>query len=315
MSRTTIARRPLVAAAFGAAILVTAGCSDDNSPAAPAGRAESVAGFEGQEGVHRQYGTPIRLGNGRARTYVILDQKAGGRPLEVGVALDGDALEGLRGPAPMPPGEHGPHEHVDSDAFFLSMPQQHGTPLKFLELNWNPAGHELNGVYDVPHFDFHFYAVSKAERDAILPSDPEAQAKANHSPGPQFIPAFYMNGAPPGADVPWVPQMGVHWIDVRSPELQKALPFGNPELWKPFTTTFIQGSWNGKVTFWEPMITRAHILSKRAATDAAGRDEVIPLGRPARYQEPGYYPGAYRIMWDAQAKEYRIALTQLAWGE
>lgn len=59
------------------------------------------------------------------------------------------------------------------------------------------------------------------------------------------------------------------------------------------------------------MITRAHIVEKKMTTDAAVRDQIIPISTPAKYQAPGYYPAAYRIMWDASTKEYRIALTQL----
>jgi hypothetical protein len=145
-----------------------------------------------------------------------------------------------------------------------------------------------------------------------VPSDPEFAKKANNVPSNEYVPQFNVPLGPPGAPpaAVAVPMMGVHWLDTRSPELQKLL--GKPEAYKPFTATFIHGSWDGRVHFWEPMITRAHILEKKTTTDAAVRDQIIPLPLPAKYQTPGYYPGAYRIMWDAEAKEYRIALTQLA---
>jgi len=104
--------------------------------------------------------------------------------------------------------------------------------------------------------------------------------------------------------------MGLHWVDLRSAELQKLL--GKPDGYKPFTATFIYGSWDGRFHFWEPMITRAHILSKKDASDPALRDQVIPISMPAKYQTPGYYPAAYRVAWDSTAREYRIALTELA---
>jgi hypothetical protein len=63
------------------------------------------------------------------------------------------------------------------------------------------------------------------------------------------------------------------------------------------------------------MITRAYIMSKKSATEPSLRDEVIPVSTPARYQTPGFHPSAYRITYDAQAKEYRVALTQLAWRD
>jgi hypothetical protein len=201
---------------------------------------------------------------------------------------------------------------METHEYILQLPANHGTPFKFVEMNWNPMGHEPEGVYqDVPHFDFHFYTVSKAERDAIVPTDPKFEEKANNVPTGDYVPPFNVALGPPGAPPAKVavPMMGVHWVDVRSPELQGIL--GKPEAFKPFTATFIHGSWNGKYHFWEPMITRAHILAKRTATDPKVRDEVIPISVPARYHTPGYYPAAYRISWDAAAKEYRVALTQL----
>jgi hypothetical protein len=282
--------------------LAFAACNDDTTSSGPV--EASIAGYG--PGVTRQYGTPIQLGAGRARTYVVLDQKNGGAPLEVGVALDERALEGL----PAPSG-HAGEGHGDMHEFLLPMPAQNASPYRFVELDWNPGGHEPPGIYDVPHFDFHFYTIDVAARNAIDPSDPQYAAKGNRLPAAEMIPAFNGIPLPPGtpASAAAVPRMGVHMVDLRSPELQGAL--GNPQGYKPFTTTFIHGAWDGRLIFWEPMITRAHILSKKAATSAADQNQVIPLPLPQRYATSGAYPAAYRIAWDAQAKEYHIALTQL----
>jgi len=107
--------------------------------------------------------------------------------------------------------------------------------------------------------------------------------------------------------------MGLHWLDVRSPELQKLT--GNPAGYRPFTKTFIYGTWDGQFIFDEPMITRAYILEKKTATDPSVVDEVVPVPTAQKYSPAGFYPSAYRITWDAQQKEYRIALTQLSWKE
>jgi hypothetical protein len=291
--------RALAFALLGAAL---AACNDDAPAGGPVDAA--IAGYG--PGVTRQYGTPVKLGDGRARTYVILDQKNGGAPLEVGVALDERALDGLPAPNAHPGGGH-----ADMHEFLLPMPAQNATPFQFVELDWNPGGHEPPGIYDVPHFDFHFYTIAVAERNAIDPSDPQYAAKGNRLPAADLIPAFNAIPVPPGTppSATAVPRMGVHMIDMRSPEIQGML--GNPQGYKPFTTTFIHGAWDGRVIFWEPMITRAHILSKKAAASAAEQNQVIPLPLPQRYATPGAYPAAYRIAWDAQAKEYHIALTQL----
>jgi hypothetical protein len=55
--------------------------------------------------------------------------------------------------------------------------------------------------------------------------------------------------------------MGVHWRPALA-RLQELL--GNPAGYKPFTTTFIFGSWDGKFLFAEPMITRATSSARRA---------------------------------------------------
>jgi hypothetical protein len=71
--------------------------------------------------------------------------------------------------------------------------------------------------------------------------------------------------------------MGVHWLDFTSPELSGA----------QFTQTFIYGSYDGKVTFYEPMITEAFILAN------SGFVRTIP--QPAKVQVTGYYPTKMRI--------------------
>lgn len=254
-----------------------------------------------------RYGDAVKLGDGRARAYVLLDEKTGA-PRELGVALDEAALQGL------PAGGSGHHGAAAmTHEFILSLPAGNKTPFTFVEMNWNPMGHEPEGVYqDVPHFDFHFYTISKAARDSIVPTNPEFEKKGGSLPPAEFVPPFNVALGPPGVEPAKlvVPMMGLHWVDVRSAELQKLL--GKPEGYKPFTATFIYGSWDGRFHFWEPMITRAFILSKKEATDPAARDQVIPISMPAKYQTPGYYPAAYRVAWDPNAGEYRIALTELA---
>jgi hypothetical protein len=288
--RFLIAASSTLAISFAASTAYTMTRSSDEATKAPA--------------IYRLNGGSATVGKGRVRSYVLLD-RATNAPTEIGVAFDERALEGLPTDGA---GHHGQTGAVHQ--YLLSLPTEQTAPFKFVEVNWNPMGHEPDGVYqNVPHFDFHFYTVSKADRDAIVPSNPRYAAEANNVPTGDYVPPFALQLGPPGAkpaDVA-VPLMGVHWIDTRSEELQGLL--GKPDAYRPFTRTFILGSWNGRFHFWEPMITRAHILAKKSASDAAVRDEVIPLPVPARYQVPGHYPTAYRISWDAKAREYRIALT------
>lgn len=302
---------PFLAAAFTACSDPTTVVTRPTPASADAATASTSARDE-----HREYGPAIHLGQGVARTYVVLDATRR-VPREIGIALSERAMEGLPAPMPMPAaGGSGANDHMNMNMFVLGLPQHNPTPYRTIELDWNPAGHEPAGVYDVPHFDFHFYVIDVADRNAILPTDPAFAQKAANLPAAEYRAQFYVDGGtlahiPQAAAT--VPQMGLHWLDVRSPELQNLA--GNPAGYKPFTKTFIYGSWNGKFIFDEPMITRAHIMSKRTATDPSVRDEVTPVSIPAHYSPAGYYPSAYRIMYDAREHEYRIALTQLAYRD
>jgi hypothetical protein len=317
-----MSRIHIFAAASITAAVAFAACREPSTtgvaagPKNPSGPSLDRAGFE-QAGTHRQYGTPVKVGNGTVRTYIVVDEKQGGKPLEIGVAMSDRSLDGLPTATPMAAGETG-HDHsaMVMNMYLLDLPAKNPTQYKFVQFDWNPVGHEPEGVYTFPHFDFHFYTVSREVRASILPTDPQYETKAASFPAPQYRYPFYVDAATASsssAASATVPQMGLHWLDVRSPELQGLV--GNPGGYKQFTKTFIYGTWDGQFIFDEPMITRAYIQEKRKATDPAVIDEVIPVPTAQRYSPAGYYPSAYRITWDAQQREYRIALTQLSWHE
>lgn len=254
----------------------------------------------------RADGAAQRIGNGTVRTYVLFDPANRAVPIEVGIALSGKALEGLPAPMAMEGATDAMSSHFDTHERLLALPDANPTPYKFVQFNWNPGGHEPPGIYDRPHFDFHFWTVPVEVRNSIVPSNPNfAQQAAAYPPAESRTP-FYIDAATaakaPAAAVT-VPQMGMHWLDVRSGEFNG----------QGFGKTYIIGSWDGQWVFDEPMITRDYILSKRDATDPAVRDEITLVPTPGKRQVAGYYPEAYRVTYDAEANEYRIALTRLTW--
>ena len=93
------------------------------------------------------------------------------------------------------------------------------------------------------------------------------------------------------ADPIGIPRMGVHWSNPTYPEFNG----------QPFTRTFIHGSWDGKPTFLEPMVTLDFLQGQSADTVD------IPLA--GRHDPVGYYPGKYLVSWNAGAREWRVALT------
>ncbi|HSU96029.1 MAG TPA: DUF5602 domain-containing protein, partial [Gemmatimonadaceae bacterium] len=155
------------------------------------------------------YGPSQSFAQGTARAWVQTD--AAGDPTALGIAMTEQALNGLpatvSGPSPT--------------ALMVTLPlpaQAQGHGFDHAELGWNPLGHEPPQLYGVPHFDLHFYMVSSAEQNAILPSDPQYGAKAANYPSANLIPAGYV--PPPGvAASNAVPQMGLHWTDLKAPEL------------------------------------------------------------------------------------------------
>lgn len=267
----------------------------------------------------KQYGPAQPVGNGIVRTYVIVNEQDPTLPVEVGVAMSEGLMNNLPAPAAAAIGDMKGMDHASMAAamnmhmYLLDLPSQNPTPYKFVQFDWNPVGHEPAGVYDLPHFDFHFYTVPLSVRNSIVPTDPNYATKAASFPAQNLRAPFYIDAATPAQITPamaTVPEMGLHWLDVRSPELQGMA--GHPEAFQPFTKTFIYGSWDGQFIFDEPMITRAYLMAKHDATDPSVRDELIPISTAAHYSPAGYYPNAYRITYDPQAREYRVALTQLA---
>ncbi|UYQ92609.1 DUF5602 domain-containing protein [Chitinophaga horti] len=205
-------------------------------------------------------GPEVKLHDGKAWTWVKLDDK--GDPLQIGVTITDAAFNSV----PMPNGEMPGHDPMNS--FSLKVPAKASVlPFKHIGLDWNPAGHEPPGIYDKPHFDYHFYMISEAERLAI-PTYDQDSLKFKNSPAAGYLPASYVNFG--GG----VPQMGAHWVDINTPEIKP--PFN-------FTETFFYGSYNGKVTFYEPMITHDFI---KGVNGAFHRD--IP--QPTKFQQSGYYP-------------------------
>lgn len=271
-------RHGLLAAAMLGLVLVIAGCSGDESasrltsPEFSSQMNDATAPVPERE--FDLFKGPARpIGHGVAQTWIKLDRN--GTPLAVGLTLTDKALEGL--PADEPASWVLPfHQKASS------------TPYMHVLLDYNPHGHEPPGVYDRPHFDVHFYMIPSAERMLIGPDDPGFDVL----PGLEYIPDQYMKI--PGG----VPQMGAHWADLLAPEFT---PGGT------FTRTYIWGTYNGQVIFFEPMITKAYLESDPS--------ETIPLRQPQAYQKDGYYPMSYRVEYLENPARYEISLQDLVFHE
>ena len=163
-----------------------------------------------------------------------------GRIVEAGITVPLESIvrAAENGPTHGHAGEGGLPEPVAVLEFPAEV--RSGSWLDHVQLHWEPAGHPP-GVYQVPHFDFHFYGVPIAAVRATDCSDPTLPAQD------VLVPGYVL----PPPDQACVPYMGVH-----------ALPVGDLQLQGPFQQTLILGYYGGQLTFIEPMITRQLLLAK-----------------------------------------------------
>lgn len=217
------------------------------------------------------------MGNGTARSWVKLDKA--GKPSSVGVTFSETALSGLAKTAP---------KGMMSVEHVLALPKEAAsTGLSHISLDWTPAGHPPAGIYNVPHFDIHFYLDNQAALNKITATGKDI-AISDKKPEAKFMPAGYI--MPPGTQVS---RMGSHAVDASSPELKG----------QPFKHTFIYGYYNGRMNFFEPMIAKSFLDTKTNVS--------APVKVPAAYPKRGYFPTAYSIKFDSVRKEYTVSLDNL----
>ncbi|PKL86202.1 MAG: hypothetical protein CVV22_03320 [Ignavibacteriae bacterium HGW-Ignavibacteriae-1] len=235
--------------------IVLVSCSDDATNTSKAGTF---------------YSETKALGNGNAKSFVELDNS--GNPASIGIVFSQTSLDGL--------GDQ-------MSELVLPVPAQAGpTNVKHITVDWNPMGHEPPGIYDVPHFDMHFYMIDEVTRDGISGMG-EDSAKAHKMPEADYIAEGYM--VPPPSVV--IPKMGLHAIDMTSPEINGGT----------FTETFIYGYYDGKMHFYEPMITIEYLKTKPNLDKA--------IKKPAKYPAAGWYPSKLNITFNESTKEYIVKLS------
>ncbi len=214
-------------------------------------------------------GPQVSVGDGQAWTEITYDPD--GEPSEMAVVFTEAAMENL------PTGS--PHAHE----FLLPMPSSATVaPNTHATLDWNEHGHAPPGVYDVPHFDIHFYFISQAERGLIGPND---TTEFNRPLPADQLPEMYIET--PGG----VPRMGAHVVNAMSPEVNGS---------GPFTHTFIYGKYDGQLNFLEPMAAESWLRTYPNIT--------VPIRQPQSFGRSGYFPREYSITFDDNMNTFRVAL-------
>lgn len=218
------------------------------------------------------HGETQNVGDGTISSWVYVD--ANNRPLSLGVTFTETMLQNL------------PKE---SSEYLLRLPEYvPHLPFDHFTIDWEPQGHFPEQFYGLPHFDFHFYLISQKRRGSITGTGPD-EARIHKLLPEKYVPKGYVP-AKPG-----VAYMGLHWVRLDFPEFNG----------RPFTESLIYGSYDGKLAFIEPMITRAFLLSH---TDVS-----TPMYQSPAVQLSGYYPTRYSIKYDAERHLYTVALDGLTY--
>ncbi|MFD9690767.1 hypothetical protein ACFWXO_33965 [Kitasatospora sp. NPDC059088] len=252
-----------------------------------------------------EYGPAVKVGNGRMRTYA---QFSKGRPTALGFVFDRTALTGLPEPHTTDrkdcydvngDGRIDPAtECIHHQSYPFELPGTYtkkSGPFTWALVNWNAEGHDPQGVYTAPHFDFHFYIQSRKDRDAIRVgpcAGPGLTDCDDFATARKPVPAKYT--APDYADFgAVVAKMGNHLIDGTGPEFHG----------RPFTKAFLYGNYDGGITFYEPMITYQWLIDLKP-----GDKVCTPVKTPAAFQQAGDYPTSYCAEYRRNGKEMTVSL-------
>ncbi len=209
--------------------------------------------------------------------------------VEVGVMLPVAAIENAPAQEPMvwPP--------VPAAVLQLPESAQQQSGLMQFTMFWEAEGHPPK-PYLTPHFDFHFYTISPAERSAIDCSDvskPAALAAGYSLPDAPLPPEMVkMTGVSTLVGI-CVPQMGMHSLLTTEMESQTA-----------FRGSMVIGYYHSKPIFIEPMLSRAMLLEKRS----------FDLPIPSIPGLSGSYPRVFHGTYDAQQNAYHFAFSDFRPG-
>lgn len=265
---------------------------------------ELVENTKSYRGKCAEYGPGVALGDGELRVLGIVER---GHPTSIGLSVTGATMRTL--PDTMSDGER--CFDVNGDGAISDMECSGGhqrdlelpgnladlstSQFKYAMINWNVMGHGPPAVYTEPHFDIHFYLRSQEEVEAIrLGPCGNVVHCDDFATGRVPVPAEY-NPADYG-DYGFVQgKMGNHLVDKTSDEWNGGR----------FDRTFVYGSFNGEITYMEPMVTKSWI---EGLADGTTEEGCQPIKQPEQWQLAGWYPTLYCGQYRPNRDEYVIDL-------
>jgi len=225
-----------------------------------------------------------------ARSYY--EQAEDGTPLAIGIEISENAPKVMLAKS-----------STTSRTVFLLSPDKARvkTPFQWITITWNFAGHGPANVWDVPHFDTHFYFTSPEEAAKITTvATPDAACPGatlscdNWAKALQEVAAKYY---PAG------------WVRFNNPRALMGDHFYNPATAIPgsFTSDFLFGAFGGSVNFYEPMATPQFLQEKT--------DHCSDIAEVDAFQFSGWYPTQWCVKWDADRHVHIIEMNDFEWRE
>jgi hypothetical protein len=256
----------------------------------------------GTEGDPVTLGAETTLGDGTFSSYVQFDPT--GAPAAIGLAFSANALNTL------PTARSDEHRCFDLDGNgtiepdpeclatherVLPLPpeatRRADIPFKWILLNWNPQGHAPDAIYGLPHFDVHYVMEPIENVFAIMPGPcGEEYIRCDQFdravvpvPDNYMHPDFQNVGAA-------VPAMGNHLVDLSGHEFHGST----------FDRTWMYGAYEGRVIFWEEMVTRGFLLGRP--------DTCFDIKTPAAVAVTGHYPTRSCFRFHEETGEQRMSI-------
>jgi hypothetical protein len=202
----------------------------------------------------------------------------GDKAVELGATVPLGLIEGVPGDAEMtwPPEELG--------AVMLPVEARTALGIDHLAINWEAHGHPP-GPFLTPHFDFHFYNLTKQEVSAVSCMD---ETKPQHLPSGYALPDIDIEGLGMLLGL-CVPRMGMH-----------AMPEADIEATGPFGATMVVGYYGGEGIFFEPMVSRDLLLERSSFR--------LPIPTIGSLPAGVHYPSEFSAEYDATKDEYRMVM-------
>lgn len=265
------------------------------------------AGGEGLGNV--TLGAEARLGEGTVTSFARFNAKR--EPLAIGVVFSAGTLNNL------PTARSDEHRCFDhnGDGVIQSDPEclptherviplpseasrRSDIPFKWVLLNWNPTGHLPPHIYTLPHFDVHFFIEPIENIFALMPGPcgVEFLRCDQFERAVRPVPSNYLHSDFQNVDAA-VPAMGNHLVDLTGPEFHG----------ETFSRAWMFGSYDGRITFYEEMVTRDFL--------AGGPNVCFDIKSPPAVAVAGYYPTRSCFRFDAETNEHSVSMEGFVYRE